>query len=627
MEVTDRDRTAAHIALLSLFLAVIVRTAWLSDDAEITFRCVLNFLNGYGPTFNIDERVQAYTHPLWFLLIAASTLITQNVFASTYILSIALSLTTLWLLVSRVAISFRAGMLAGTALVVSKAYVDYSASGLENPLSSFLLLLGLLLGLRTLESDGENVSPTHSLTVLMLIYLSRPDLILIVLPFCALVLWRSCRKLSGTVRILAVAIAPEVTWTIFSLFYYGAPFPNTAYAKLEVGIPFRETVGQGLFYLLDSVSREPITLTIILLGVLLSREQSVSSRTIAAGIVLYLAYVVSIGGDFMAGRFLTTPLLAAAVIIGRSHFSDIETAIVAVVLAVTGFISLPATVMSGLTYSEPHQTQVGIADERGSFITRGLATAPEGFFTQPNWPRGQGIKAIAVQCGMLGAGGMAAGPKTHFIDPCALVDPLLARLPPKDDPKWRTGHFARQLPSGYELSILKGRNLLSDPVTQKYWDVIRTATRAPLTSIARLKAIARLNLDLVTKPAEEPYRRGTVAPLVVDLASLSHEPLLQTSWFDRTLPFETVLEVELPAPSTISSIDVSFDNNDSYLVEYRSGGVYSRLAEFGPTKNGTPIVRYRLKLDHPTAPADRLRISETNGDLQLCVGHLFLNNQ
>lgn len=627
MEVSDRDRTGAHIALLSLFLAVVVRTAWLADDAEITFRSVMNLLNGYGPTFNIDERVQAYTHPLWFLLIAGSTLITRNVFASTYILSIALSLTTLWLLISRAATSFWTGMLAGTALVVSKAYVDFSASGLENPLSSFLLVVGLLFGFKTLHPHKEDVPPTSSLTVLLLIYLARPDLILIVLPFCLLVLWRRYRSPRDTARTLAIAIAPEVAWTIFSLFYYGAPLPNTAYAKLGLGIPLRETVQQGLFYLLDSLSRDPITLTVAILGVLLSWRQSASSRTIAAGIVLYLAYVVYIGGDFMAGRFLMTPLLAAAVIIGRSDLSDAEFAIVALVLAVTGLISLPATVLSGLTYSEPHQTQVGIADERGCFITRGIATAPEGFFTQPNWPRGQDVRAIAVQCGMLGAGGMAAGPGTHFIDPCALTDPLLARLPPKDDPKWRTGHFVRQLPSGYELSILKGRNLLSDPVTREYWEVIRSATRGPLTSIARLEAIARLNLGFVTKPAEEPYRRGTVAPMVVDLASLSHQPLLQNSWIDGTLPFEASLEVELPAPTAISSIDVSFDSNNSYLVEYRSGGVYSRLTEFGPTKNRTPIVRYRLKLDQPTAPADRIRISETNGDLQLSVGHLFLNNQ
>src|SRR5277367_925658 len=94
---------AAHLALLSLFLAVIVRTGWMSDDAEITLRCVMNFIHGYGPTFNIDERVQAFTHPLWFLLISAATLSLGNVFAAAFGLSILLSLVTWWLLMTRLA--------------------------------------------------------------------------------------------------------------------------------------------------------------------------------------------------------------------------------------------------------------------------------------------------------------------------------------------------------------------------------------------------------------------------------------------------------------------------------------------------------------------------------------------
>ena len=118
------DKSAAHAALLALALAVLVRTAWISDDAEITFRCVMNFLHGYGATFNTDERVQPFTHPLWFMLIAAATPIFRNIFAATFTLSIVLSLATWWLLISRMATSFWSGMLAGAALVLSKAYVD-----------------------------------------------------------------------------------------------------------------------------------------------------------------------------------------------------------------------------------------------------------------------------------------------------------------------------------------------------------------------------------------------------------------------------------------------------------------------------------------------------------------------
>ena len=38
---------------------------------------------------------------------------------------------------------------------------------------------------------------------------------------------------------------------------------------------------------------------------------------IVAGIVMYLVYVVVVGGDFMAGRFLTAPLFLAVVLLSR----------------------------------------------------------------------------------------------------------------------------------------------------------------------------------------------------------------------------------------------------------------------------------------------------------------------
>ena len=54
--------------LLVCYIALI--SSWISDDAQITFRQILNFLNGDGIVFNFGERVQAFTHPLWFFLLS-----------------------------------------------------------------------------------------------------------------------------------------------------------------------------------------------------------------------------------------------------------------------------------------------------------------------------------------------------------------------------------------------------------------------------------------------------------------------------------------------------------------------------------------------------------------------------
>ena len=100
--------------------------AWIADDAAICFRVVMNFINGYGPVFNPEERVQVYTDPLWFLLISLGTLIFKNIYFVTYLFSFLFSLLTLWILLSQVSCSFWNGIIAGSVLILSKAFIDYS---------------------------------------------------------------------------------------------------------------------------------------------------------------------------------------------------------------------------------------------------------------------------------------------------------------------------------------------------------------------------------------------------------------------------------------------------------------------------------------------------------------------
>jgi arabinofuranosyltransferase len=77
--------------LLLVFLAVLLRTAWISDDGLISLRTVMNVTHGNGLTFNIGERVQTFTHPLWLALLTAGYLAIGNVYYVTFALSIVVS--------------------------------------------------------------------------------------------------------------------------------------------------------------------------------------------------------------------------------------------------------------------------------------------------------------------------------------------------------------------------------------------------------------------------------------------------------------------------------------------------------------------------------------------------------
>src|SRR3954469_6125855 len=98
-------RAAMPDALASLltltFLAVLIRTAWLSDDALITLRTVMNVTHGFGLRFNIDERVQTYTHPLWMFVLTAAYYVTSNVYFAAFVASVLFSVYAFWTAITR----------------------------------------------------------------------------------------------------------------------------------------------------------------------------------------------------------------------------------------------------------------------------------------------------------------------------------------------------------------------------------------------------------------------------------------------------------------------------------------------------------------------------------------------
>ena len=66
-------------ASLSL-LFVVLLNAWVCHDAYITFRTCFHLTQGHGPVYNLSERVQTYTNPLWKLLFSCIYLFTGEAY-------------------------------------------------------------------------------------------------------------------------------------------------------------------------------------------------------------------------------------------------------------------------------------------------------------------------------------------------------------------------------------------------------------------------------------------------------------------------------------------------------------------------------------------------------------------
>ncbi|MFQ5923139.1 MAG: hypothetical protein ACE5M4_09870 [Anaerolineales bacterium] len=497
-----RPEQAIVLVILLLYLVVLVRTAWMSDDAYFTFRTISNFAAGQGLVWNVGERVQAYTHPLWMIVVAAGVFSSHEFYYTSLAISIVVSTAAavvFWRWIARTPMMAVLGLIV---LVMSRAFVDYSTSGLENPLSHLLAASYLAVYFGSGESKWKLPALT---TLASLAALNRLDTLPIYLPSLLVEYVRIWRQ-DGFPFLALLGFLPLVVWEAFSVVYYGFPLPNTAYAKLVTGLPPGDLVEQGIYYLMNSVNLDPVTLIVILAGIVaavgLLRGGTIP---LALGVALFLFYIVRIGGDFMSGRFLGLPLLFSVSILARVPLPD-RWAVAGLALLVAAGLASPAPpLLSGVEYGSGLSDESiidgwGIADERALYYPdTGLLQARR-HISMPNHAlvhegiaaRDKGEPGVVRHSS--GFFGFYAGRDIHVMDILGLGDPLLARLPPRPDPFWRIGHFERGVPEGYPETLLSGENRIAEPHLAEYYDKLATITRGPLISSERLGAVIRMNL-------------------------------------------------------------------------------------------------------------------------------------
>lgn len=621
-------------AALAVFVSLLVRTAWVCDDAYLTYRVLDNFVSGHGLRWNVADRVQAYTNPLWLLALAPWYAITRDAYYTPLVLQLVFSTLAAGLLAFRVAATRRHAALGLALLVFSKAFVDYSTSGLENPLAHLLLVLFLLVLLR----DGGSHTPWLALLGGLAVW-NRMDAALLVGPPLAQALLGLPRPVA--LRRAALAMAPTLGWMTFSLVYYGFPFPNTAYAKLNTGVPGRELAEQGFTYLLNSLSLDPLTLPTTLAGCAVGLATlRAAPASVALGVLLHLAYVVRVGGDFMSGRFLAAPFWVAVVLLARL-VPRLGTEAFAGLLAAVTVVGLTAPFPNLTTTSAYFQDSAqrqsllddrGITDERAIYFRyTGLLTFRRQFPMPVHHRATQARQVLAsgetvFRHGQAGILGFYGGRELHLIDPNGLGDAFLARLPAR--PGWRIGHFDRALPVGYEASLRKGGNRLDDPELRALYRKVTLVARGPLLDPERLRAIVELNLkssrDLVPS-----YFAVHSTPQRARLDELQAPRPPGSPWDEGTRRFsEHGLEVSLDRLRHVGELEMSVDGNDTYRVQCLNRGLIvfdalsSPAADAGP--GGLALRRVRLDATATRKGCEALRIVPEHGDQLYSLGHLHV---
>ncbi|EMI61223.1 hypothetical protein [Leptospira noguchii] len=329
------DKIIFLLLLFFIHSILFYHSSWLSDDSFITFRVVDNFLNGYGLRWNPLERVQVYTHPLWLFLLIPIQWVVREISISAYLLSYLCGILFIFVYCftfSKFRNTFGLIVVSLGVFFSSRTFIDYNTSGLENPLSFLLLLLfEIKFYSLYLNSKQENVKiDSYKIGLLTaLLLLTRLDLVLFLILPGYVLFWEIFKKQRiQFLKYSFLGIFPWMIYLAFSIVYFGSLLPNTYYAKTNVLFSFSERIFAGWNYIRISLKWDPIIICVfgshifwVFSGPILKRftkiEWILSKKEkgilwISLGsISIVLFYLLWIGGDFMAGRFLGTCLIVS----------------------------------------------------------------------------------------------------------------------------------------------------------------------------------------------------------------------------------------------------------------------------------------------------------------------------
>lgn len=385
----------ALIALVALLAAWQYR--WICDDAMINFRIVENFVHGHGPVFNVGERTEVYSDPLW-----VAALVVLRVVA--WFIPLGWSAALLGMLCTVLGMYFAGRAIAlqrddeemtrwpvGLAVFASVPVVwEFMTSGLEIGMSIAWIGWSYCVVVRRSQTIG---SPRVTAMVLGAGLLIRPDLLLISL--CFLVAWWGSDEVFRThnrpVRLvasrLAWAFVGPALYELFRMAYFASLVPNTGLVKSATSL----WPSQGLAYLSNFLNPYWLWLPIVFL-LAVQATRAISRRhdrrhsllvmaPVVAGATSML-YFVAIGGDFMHGR-LFLPGFFCLVMNAAVAFNNRWRIAAGIVLA-----GWSVTCVSALRWTLPPLTlYTTIGDERT--VTLGLTHAAHPIvsadFAQSQW--------------------------------------------------------------------------------------------------------------------------------------------------------------------------------------------------------------------------------------------------
>ena len=315
------------IVLLAGFAIVVERAykfyPFMADDAFISLRYARRFLDGHGLTWTDGAPVEGYSNLLWILGCALLGRLGFDLVVASRALGVLATLVTMtvvaWAYKGRTKLSYIASI---SVLAFASPVAVWTMGGMEQPMVGLWLALGIYHCLPLVAGAVEETSSSRPVLAgffFGLLALSRPDGVLFGATV-AIVLLAVEPRPSGRLRTLLRFCLPLaglfLAQLLFRLLYYGDFIPNTGRAKIAFSSAHALA---GSYYVWNGVAalRAFFLLAIAGMVVCVRHNGKARVRLLAAPIVVWLGYILLIGGDiFPAWRHFVPALVLAAYLIG-----------------------------------------------------------------------------------------------------------------------------------------------------------------------------------------------------------------------------------------------------------------------------------------------------------------------
>jgi len=410
------------------------------DDAYISFRYSDNLVSGHGLVWNAGETpVEGYTNFLWVIIGAGVLKIGLPIVASMKVVGVVVGLIAvllMYIITRKISAPDTYAVMPALLLAVTPAFALWSVAGLETALFVALLLASLYFFVSEESATHVRRSAYFSAPLMLLLALTRPEGIAVfgLLASTRVLLWvRDPHRRRDVVRYIIWALAFGLLWLLYFVWrwsYFGYPFPNTAYVKVQSGLT--TVAGQIGVYLIPYALR---LIPFVLLAIYaLGQKERIERVDVYILTALGGLFVLNlISSDWMPGHRLALPMTPLVFLLARD---PLETAFrsvwegrwrqrlsaAAIVLALVAFAMAPMLYTANL-FHRVMATQMDMSIFRWA---REMQSIVDGQYVEVgNWLADNAPEGASVVAPNVGAIGYLSG--LAVIDTIGLTDAAIAR--------------------------------------------------------------------------------------------------------------------------------------------------------------------------------------------------------